>query len=161
MKKAEIIAALKGGRSNFMDAIQGLSEQDIGTQIASDDWTVKDIMVHLTRWEAELVKLLWQSRQGITPSTVHFSQESVDDINARWYEESQSRPLKTVLIDFQGVRSQTIRHVEALPEKTLTDPAVFAWLKNVPLWKWIAEDSFDHEAEHESQVRAWKANKGE
>ena len=160
MDKAEIVAALREGRKNFLDAIQGLSDQDMETQSVSAGWTVKDIMVHLTRWEAELVKLLWQAKQGITPTTAHFGQESVDDINARWHKESQSRPFKSVLNDFLGVRNQTIRRVEALTEKTLTDLSNFPWLEGEPLWKWIAGDSFEHEADHEAQIRAWKTNKG-
>ncbi len=161
MNKAKIITGLREGRGKFLDAIKDISEQEMENQIISGGWTVKDIMVHLTRWEAELVKLLWQARKGITPSTVHFSQESVDDLNARWHEESRSRPLKSVLNDFQGVRNQTIRRVEALTDVTLTDPSTFPWLKGEPLWKWVAGDSFEHEAEHEAKIKTWKTNKGE
>ena len=159
MDKAEIFAALREGRKNFLDAIQGLSDQNMETQSVSAGWTLKDIMVHLTRWEAELVKLLWQAIQEVAPSSAHFSQESVDELNARWYAESRSRPLKSVLNDFLGVRIQTIRRVEALTETTLTDPSCFPWLAGEPLWKWIADDSFKHEAEHEAQIRTWKTNK--
>ena len=161
MNKAEIVTALTGGRGNFLDAIKDISGQEMENQIIFDAWSLKDIMAHLTRWEAELVKLLWQVKQGITPTTVHFSKESVDDINARWYEESRSRPLKSILNDFLGVRSQTIRRVESLTEITLTDPSTYPWLKGEPLWKWIAGDSFEHEAEHEAQIKTWKTNKGE
>jgi hypothetical protein len=161
MKKAEIISALKEGRSNFLDAIHDLSDQEMENSIVFADWTVKDILVHLTRWEAELVKLLWQARQGIMPSTAHFSQESVDDINARWYKESRARPFEIVLDDFYGIRTQSIRRVEALKEKLLVDPSIFPWLNGEPLWKWIAGDSFEHEAEHENQIRIWKVGKGE
>ena len=31
-------------------------------------WSLKDILVHLTLWEAELVTLLFQARQGQKPS---------------------------------------------------------------------------------------------
>ena len=161
MNKAKIITALREGRGNFLDAIKDISEQEMENQIIFDAWSLKDIMAHLTRWEAELVKLLWQVKQGITPTTVHFSEESVDDINARWYKESRSRSLEIVLHDFHGVRSQTIRRVEALTEAALTDPSTFPWLKGEPLWMWIAGDSFEHEAEHLVQIRAWKTNKGE
>jgi hypothetical protein len=160
MNKESIITELKKSRENILEGIQDLSDQEMETPGVIDDWSVKDVLVHLTRWEAELVKLLWQAKQGIPPTTTHFGQESVDDINTRWHKESQSRPFKSVLNDFLGVRNQTIRRVEALTEKTLTDLSNFPWLEGEPLWKWIAGDSFEHEAEHEAQIRAWKTNKG-
>ena len=32
----------------------------------------------------------------------------------------------------------------------------YPWLKGIPLWKWIAEDSFGHEAEHIPHLREWR-----
>lgn len=159
MNKKKIINELKKSRENFLEAIQDLSDQEMGTPGVNDDWTVKDILVHLTRWEAELVKLLWQANLGKKPTTTHFNPLSVDEINARWYKESQTRPLKLVLDDFIGVRQQTIRRVDSLSDSALTDPNHFPWLDGEPLWKWIANDSFDHEAEHEIQIRNWQMNK--
>ena len=161
MNKENIISELTNSREKILETVRGLSDQEMETPGVMDDWSVKDILVHLTWWEAELVKLLWQAKQGVTPSSALVSQEPVDDLNARWHEENRSRPLKPILKDFLGVRNQTIRRVDALTETTLTDPSYFPWLDGEPLWKWIAGDSFEHEAEHEAQIRAWKTNKGE
>jgi hypothetical protein len=155
MNKAEILAALEESREYFLDAIDGLSDEELQQPGVIDRWSVKDILVHLTHWEAELVKLLWQTRQGKPPSTVHFSKVEVDEMNARWFQESRARSLETALEDFHGVRNQTVRRVEEFSEKDLTDPKRYPWLKGTPLWEWIAGDSFEHEAEHAAQIRAW------
>ena len=157
MNKENIINELTKSREKILETVRDLSDQEMETQGVIDDWSVKDILVHLTRWEAELIKLLWQAKQEVPPSTAHFSQVPVDDLNARWHAESRSRSLKPVLKDFLGVRNQTIRRVDALTETTLTDPSSFPWLEGEPLWKWIAGDSFEHEA----QILTWKTNKGE
>ena len=159
MKKSEILLALTEGRETFLEAIQGLSGKDVEEPGVIDDWSVKDIIIHLTRWEAELVKLLWQANQGITPTTIHFDPSSVDETNAQWYKDSQSRPFKIARDDFLGVRKQTIRRVEALSNEELTDPHYYPWLKAQPLWKWIANESFEHEAEHEAEIRDWRKKK--
>jgi hypothetical protein len=158
MKKAKILFTLRDGRDTFLEAIQGISEDELEKPGVIDDWSVKDIMIHLTRWEAELVKLLWQAKQGVKPTTIHFDPSSVDEINARWFKDSQSRPFKIARDDFLGVRKQTIRRVEALSNEELTDPQYYPWQSGQPLWKWIANDSFEHEAEHEAQIRDWLKN---
>ena len=158
MNKADLLEALENGREEFLELIDDLDEEIIIHKTNQDGKTVKDILSHLTRWEAELVKLLWQLRQGLQPTTAHFSGESVDAINARWYQEDHTRPLDRILIDFHGVRNQTIRRVETFSEDQLQDNKRYSWLKGQALWEWIAADSFEHEREHFNQVQQIRAS---
>ena len=143
-----------------MQAVEGLGGQDIGEPGVNADWSIKDIIFHLTMWEAELVKLLWQAAQGEKPTTVHFSETSVDDINAAWLEQGRARTLESIWEDFHAVRKQTMRRVNNLQEKDLEDPARFTWLEDHPLSTWIAQDTFEHEPEHIAQIRLWRGQKG-
>lgn len=156
MKKAEILAALEQSREQLLDSIEGLTPEEMQQPGVAGEWSIKDLLAHLARWEAELVRLLWQAGSGQEPSAIHFSGVSVDETNARWFQESRARPLAQVLEDFHGVRNQTVRRVEAFSERDLSDGQRYAWLEGRPLWQWIAGDSFEHEAEHEQQVRAWR-----
>jgi hypothetical protein len=156
MNKSELLNALKMEQQHMSKTIADLSDEAMETPGVIPGWSVKDILVHLTLWEAELVKLLWQASQGIKPTTIHFRDVSVDETNERWHEENKTRPLERILVDFNGVRKQTIRRVENFPEKALTDPDHYPWLGGTPLWKWIAIDTFEHEAEHISQIESWK-----
>jgi hypothetical protein len=156
MDKQELIQKLEQSREEFLDTIEGLSEDEMEQPGAMEGWSVKDILAHIALWESELVKLLFQARQGRKPATVHFSGESVDERNAKWHHQSKERPLERVLDDFHCVRNQTVRRVEAFPDRDLDDPQRFPWLQGEPLWKWIAEDSFEHEAEHTADIRKWR-----
>jgi hypothetical protein len=160
MDNKQLISALIKGREDFLDCIQNLPDQELETPGVIGTWSVKDILVHLTRWEAELVTLIWQAVKGITPTTAHFNQKDVDDINESWYQESRNRPLERVMDDFLGVRNQTIRRVKELSQSELSDPEYYAWLNGRPLWEWIADDSFEHEAEHAEQIKVWQTEKG-
>jgi len=156
MNKEAILTSLEVSREDFLDAIEGLSDEILLQPGVVGEWSIKDLLIHLTRWEAELVKLLWQVRQGKSPSTLHFSKVAVDEINDRWYQESRTRPLEVALEDFHGVRNQTIRRVEEFTDKEFTDPKHYPWLNDTPLWQWIAGDSFEHEEEHAAQIRTWR-----
>ena len=160
MNKEEILSALENGRADFLEIIKSLSEEDFERPGVVDSWSVKDIIVHLTRWEAEIIKLLWQAGKGIQPTTAHFDQFSADETNERWFQESRARSLKIVMGDFIGVRNQTVRQVRDLSQVELTDPNLYGWLNGKPLWEWIAGDSFVHEAEHGEQIKTWLPRKG-
>jgi hypothetical protein len=160
MKKEDLLKELEEEREHFLDAIEGLSDEDLEKPGVMDDWSIKDLLAHLTMWEAELIKLLWQAKQGQKPSSIHFSHIAVDELNARWKSEMQDRSLERVMADFQSVRNQTIRRVEAFSDKDLNDEKRYNWLGGRPLWEWIAGNSFEHEAEHLEQIVTWRNREG-
>ena len=159
MNKDQLLDALEDERENFLDAIEGLTDDKLNEPGVVGDWSVKDIIFHLSMWEADLITLLWQLSQGEKPSTAYFTNPSIDEINAAWQEISKTRSLDQVMADFASVRKQTFRRVRLIPEEDLNDPKRYPWLEGSPLWKWIAGDSFEHENEHATQIRDWQKNK--
>ena len=155
MDKYELLKALEEGREQFMTLIEELSDEDMQLPGVIGEWSVKDTMIHISRWEAELVKLLWQVHQNQKPSSILLNDVNVDEINGRWYQESQSRPLRRVLDDFESVRLQTMLRVEDLTDQELTDNKRFPWLRGDPLWKLIAANTYEHDAEHTENLRIW------
>jgi hypothetical protein len=155
MNKKDLLAALEDTHERLTEAIASLSEEEMLLPGTMGDWSVKDLLAHLSRWEAELVKLLWQARQGLQPSTILNSPISFDEINARWQQEDQDRPLKRILEDFHGVREQTMRRLESFEDKDLDNPQRFPWLKGRELWTWVASDSYEHDLEHLPQLLNW------
>ena len=160
MNKKDLLDRLEESREKFLDYLDGIPVDHWGTPGVVGEWSIKDILAHLSRWEAEIVKLLWQTRQGQPPTTMHFTQADVDETNKIWYSETRSRSLERIMDDFHAVRNQTIFRVEAFTDKDLTDPKRFSWLASRPLWEWIASDSFEHEEEHMSQIMDWQKKQG-
>ena len=160
MTKDEILDALEDEREKFLDIIDGLPDEAMQEPGVVGEWSIKDILSHLSMWEAELVKLLWQAANGQVPTSAQFSGASVDEVNAAGWEQSKPRPLERVLDDFREVRKQTNRRVRAFSDKDFNDPLRFPWLDGSPLWEWIACDSFEHEAEHGIQISEWRLRLG-
>ena len=156
MNKTTLLEKLSSGRQQSLEVIEGLSEDTMLQPGVSGDWSVKDILNHLNHWEAELVTMLWQVKQGQKPPITSHSTEEIEKLNQQWYLEGLERSLDRVMADFQGVRKQTIRRVEALPEDDLIHPNRYPWLKGKSLADKIAAYSFDHEIEHMQLIREWR-----
>jgi len=156
MNKPTLLSSLDSSRQQLLAAIDGLSDDELTQPGVMDDWSVKDLLSHLTAWEAEGVKLLTQARAGKRPAFLDLG--NTDTLNAKWYKETKKRPLDRVLADFESVRKQTVKQVEAWSDKELSDPNLFKWLDGNPLWKWIADETFEHEAEHIEQIKQWREN---
>lgn len=160
MEKSQIIYDLEASREEFLDAIAGLEDEEMLEPGVVGEWSIKDLLAHISRWEGELVTMLFQARAGKKPDRAEISgQQQIDELNARWHRESRDRSLDLIKSDFRGLRPQTIRRVSEFSNEELNDPELYDWLRDEPLWRWIAVDTFEHEREHAEQVRSWRADR--
>lgn len=156
MDKKQLLEQLEIQREAFLDVIENVDDELLVKPGVCGDWSIKDILSHLSHWEAELVRLLWQIQQGQKPTTAQIEfQGKVDEINSNWAKEALSRPLDKVLDDYHAVRNQTINRVEEFSDNDLENPNRYSWLKGKPLSDWIENDSFGHELEHVSEIKQW------
>jgi hypothetical protein len=156
----EISKSMGVSRQKFLDAIEGLSDKALQEPGVVGDWSVKDILIHINLWEAEMIKLLFQVRKGQRPDHADITAADVDRINAEWQQENRLRPLDQVMADFHDVRKQTLRQLENFSDEELSQPGRFPGLGENPLKEWIAGDSYVHETEHADQVLAWRKQRG-
>jgi hypothetical protein len=156
MKKTELLEALEEERTELQEMLEDLPDEILHAPGVLGEWSVKDILNHLTFWEGQTVTLLFQAKRGMAkPSTAHFSAETVDALNQRWYLEGKDRPLELVWKDWLGVRRQLIRRVAEMTDEELSDARRYPWLKGRPLYQWVLDDSIDHEADHADAIREW------
>jgi hypothetical protein len=158
--KSQLVEAVENGRDQLLVTLEGLSDEAQGESGVVGDWSVKDILAHISRWEAELISMLFQAQRGLQPGTAQFSGSSTDELNAKWYKESKDRPLDRVWSDFDGVHEQILRRLDDLTDADLYDTNRFTWLRGKTLASYMASDSYEHEAEHAEQIRAWRKTRG-
>ncbi|HUF37242.1 MAG TPA: ClbS/DfsB family four-helix bundle protein [Anaerolineales bacterium] len=152
MNKEELITALEAGREALEKSLEGLSEEQYLRPGLFGEWTVKDLLVHLTMWEAQLITVLFRAGAGRKPDTAHFAGGARSSLNARWLAEHKDRPLERAIEDFEGIRNQTIRRIGELAESDLADPKRFPWLGGQALWQWVHEHTVEHEARHRQEL---------
>jgi hypothetical protein len=157
MTKAELLAALQDARAKMEAAMEGLTEAQMVDPGVVGDWSVKDVLSHITAWEAELVTALAKAKRGLSPQLQSWSQSDIDALNAKWHKEHKNRALDQVLEDFRGVRQQTLRHLEALTDEELAETK--PWLRGTRLFEFIQGDTFEHDLEHAEHIRAWRRDK--
>jgi uncharacterized protein (TIGR03083 family) len=156
MKRDELLSALRESRAQMEQALSGLSEAQMTASGAMGEWSVKDLLTHLTAWEAEAVTALAKTKRGLKPNLPKDSE--VDAFNAKWYAENKARPLDRVLADWRGVRTQMLRQVESLTDHALAQPR--AWLGGEALSDMIRSETCEHEAEHLPHLQEWRRKAG-
>src|SRR5687768_4639933 len=125
------------------------------------DWSMKDIIAHLTGWNRWLVARLQAAQRSEPepppPWPAHLQTD--DEINAWIYESNRGRPVGVLLDETQQVFQQLLAVIEGLPDEVRIERIEPAYhLVWVGGQRFPAGEFFDHfHDDHEPDIRAWLA----
>jgi hypothetical protein len=155
--KAQLLDDLRDEQAQWEALLQDIGEEHMTQPGVAGDWSIKDIVAHLTGWRQRTVaRFQAASRHEPTPPAPWPPNLQTDDeINAWIYAANRDRPLADVLRESRDVFDQLAQALDAFPEAELIDPARFPWLEGEPL-SGAAFFGHFHE-EHEPDMRAWLA----
>jgi hypothetical protein len=165
MKKAELLNWLWEEYRRWEALLDQIGPARMDQPGVNGDWSMKDIVAHLTGWNHWLVaRLRAAGRSELEPSPpwpAHVQTE--DEINAWIYESNHGRSAREVLDESQQVFQELLAVIDGLPEdgriETIQMSAdrefYFVWLGDE---RFPAGEIFDHfRDDHEPDVRAWLA----
>ena len=161
MNKSELLNGVQEEYRQWEALLNQIGEARMDQPGAAADWSIKDIIAHLTGWRYRTVARLQAAQRGDgeprSPWPAHLhADEDLDAINAWIYESNHSRSVREVLDESQEVFQQMLAAIESLPDAVLNDPARYLpWLEAETV---NPSDFFGHfHEEHESDMRAWLA----
>ncbi len=144
--KSEAISALEAARRQTLEAIDGIPEDKM-TAPAFGDWSVKDVLCHLTSWEQFAAPDMQRVGRGHIPQLATFRVEDVDEWNAHMMRSRNLFPLPQVIFELEDSRRQLIDALNALPENLFAAGQMARMLI----------DGLVHgEQGHAADIRAWR-----
>jgi hypothetical protein len=136
-----------------------IGEDRMDTIGVIEEWSVKDVVAHLTGWRKRTVARLQAAKRGEAepPNLWPVDLETDDAINAWIYENNRNRPLSDILAESRQVFQNLRGAIEAFSEAELTDPKGIKGFEEQPIQ---AENFFGHiHEEHEADLRKWAEQK--
>ena len=158
MSKAQLLAELQNEQAAWEALLSAIDDARMTEPGVAGDWSIKDIVAHLTGWRQRTVsrfKAALQHQPMPAPSWPSHLQTD-DEINDWIYASNRDRSLSAILQEDRAVFQQLVDTLSAFPEAELIDPQRFEWLEGEPLSGAIIFGHF-HE-EHEQDIRAWLSN---
>ena len=154
MKRDELLAALVAARAKLDAALAGMGPEEMTAPGPVGDWSVKDLLAHVTAWDVDLLTNLGKVRRGQKPGRTQWDSAGIQAQNEAWQAELKDRPLERVLADYAGVHQQLLRGVRSLSDAELEAPA--DWLQGRPLAKYFVDHVVTHEDEHAVELAEWR-----
>jgi hypothetical protein len=161
MKKAELLNWLQEKYQQWEGLLEQIGSSRMDQPGVNGDWSMKDIVAHLTGWNRWLVSRLHAAGRGEPePPTPWPAQLQTDDeINAWIYESNRRRSVSEVLEEMDQVHQELLAIIEGLPDDVRierVEPAYYlVWVDEK---RFPAGEFFDHfHDDHEPDVRTWLA----
>src|SRR5258706_15320989 len=114
------------------------------------EWSINDLVSHLTFWQQTMVTNLQRRERGETMAHID---GQLDDINAQVFAANQFRPPALVLSEFRQAHEQLIARLQTITNEELNDKTLSFRDQN-PLYDYILGESAEHYDEHLSELRA-------
>jgi hypothetical protein len=145
--KENILNRLEENWQVLLQAVSGLSEKELMEAGVCGDWSVRDIMCHISTWEEEAMENIPFILRG--ESTPRYSSHGgIVEFNARAQADKKEYTLTRVKREFHSTHQRFTSYLDSIQ-------AVF-FNVNPRLIKRIRLDGYNHYLEHAAQIEKWR-----
>jgi hypothetical protein len=146
-----VLGRLERAWDIFRASYAGLSPAALTEPRTIGDWSVKDVLAHVTTWEQEALRYLPLIAAGGRPPR-YASQGGIDAFNARTTEARRALSLAEVLGELDDTHGRLVALVEHAPAALLEGTARYR--------RRLRLDAHGHYPQHASAIRQWREQRG-
>jgi len=147
MDRQQLLNKLDKAWAAFKESYTGLSELQLTEPGVTGDWSVKDILAHVTTWEEEALKYLPLISKGGRPPR-YITYGGIDAFNAQMSEQKRGLALADVLRQLDETHGRLIDYVQSVPEAHFTRETRFR--------RRLRLDTYSHYPIHARAIREWR-----
>lgn len=147
--KTELLSEFDSEWAHIELICHSLKEADMLVPVTGD-WSVKDIICHLSAWEKYLLDRLGFVLTGQPPYyPVMRNWDDVHHFNAKVFVENKDRPLNSAIIEFRSLYQGVRAVLEALEDEQLKQPYTYDFPDDhITLLQLIRANLYEHYREH-------------
>jgi hypothetical protein len=148
MDREKLLKQLDKAWTAFKESYAGFSDSQLTERGVTGNWSVKDIIAHVTWWEEEALKHLPLIIKGIRPPRYSVQYGGINAFNAQMTEQKQGLSLSDVLRQQDETHGRLIAYLQSVPEEQFT--------RETRVRRRLRLDTYSHYPKHAKAIRAWR-----
>ncbi len=148
MNRQQLLQKLDNAWAEIKESYAGLSDAQLTEPGVVGDWSVKDILAHVTWWEQEALKHLPLIIKEGRPPRYSTQYGGIDAFNALMIEQKRDLSLADVLQQQDEIHRQLIAYIQSVPEEQFTRETRFRHRLRL--------DTYSHYPKHAKAIRDWR-----
>jgi len=156
MRRAELVQQLNSEQEAWESLLGQIGEDRMEEPGIAGEWSIKDIVAHLTAWRRRTVGRLEAAARGQAEPAHEWPADlrEDDEINAWFHERDRNKSVREVLSESRRVFEQLVAVIEKFPEDALDHLDRFPWWQGGPPPTGATFFAHFHD-EHEADMRAY------
>jgi hypothetical protein len=152
MSRADLLRRLDARWQELVASYAGLPEPELLEPGVTGTWSVKDIIAHVTTWEAEALAHLPVILAGGKPPRYSVTHGGINAFNAQMSQRNRALTLADVLQRRDDTHRRLLDLVQNVPEDALAS--------DTRARRRLRLDTYGHYPIHARAIRAWRARQG-
>ena len=148
MDRRQLLQRLDTAWAAFNASYAGLSDAELMKPGVTGDWSVRDILAHVSTWEEEALTHLPLILEGGTPPRYSVTFGGIDAFNARMTQQKASLSLAAVRRQLDETHRRLIDFVQRAPEDQ--------WRRDTRFRRRLRLDTYGHYPQHAEAIRQWR-----
>jgi hypothetical protein len=148
MNRQQLLKQLDTAWTAFKESYAGLSDAQLMEPGVTGQWSVKDLIAHVTWWEEEALQHLPRILTGGRPPRYSLQYGGIDAFNAQMTEQTRGLSLADVLRQSEDTHQRLLAYIHSVPEEPFTRETHFR--------RRLRLDTYSHYPKHAKAIRAWR-----
>lgn len=134
--------------AEFQASYAGLSDEQMTQPGVVGEWSLKDILAHVTTWEQEALKALPVILRGERLPRYKDLYGGINAFNAQMAEKKRDLSLAEIRRQMEETHRQVIETIQNAPEEQIR--------RETPFRRRVKLDTYSHYPEHTKAIREWR-----
>lgn len=148
MGRSRLITVLTKAWDGFKGSYEGLTWSELMEPGVTGDWSVRDLIAHVTWWEEEAMRHLPLILQGLNPPRYSVMYGGIDPFNAMMAKEKRGLPLREVFREQEVTHRRLMEFLRCLPDDQFSGETRFR--------RRLRLDTYGHYRIHGHEIRQWR-----
>jgi hypothetical protein len=147
--RGEFLSRLERTWSIFKESYGGLPDLQLTEPGVTGEWSVRDIVAHVTTWEQEALQHLPAILKGDKPPRYSITHGGIDAFNRTMTEQKRGLTLAEVRRQAEDTHRRVLCFIESVPEDQFRS--------ETPFRHRLRLDTYSHYRKHADAIRRWRA----
>jgi len=148
VKRGQVLQQLQSAWTDFEASYAGLSTTELLVSGVTGQWSVRDIIAHVTWWDEEALLHLPVVRDGGRPERYSVKYGGIHAFNALMTERRRALSLPDVLRQHDEVHQRLVEYVQESP--------VELFVRETRFRRRLRLDTYGHYPIHAAAIRKWR-----
>ncbi len=151
MSKEDLLQTLDAEFASLLSTLEGLGEES-ATRVWYGDWSVRDILAHISGWHGEMAQAFERMARGERPAPEGIDYGDPNPWNARFAEAKGGTTFVNMVQELKASKAAFVGAAEQVPTDRFEEGRA--------AYRILLATGIDHYREHAPEIRQWREREG-